>query len=1104
MKAVKLFCLLNVCLVMLSQSACGAGGADAVSDGDTAPIDQGQGSIGSGSQPTSPDYDGVNDSNPTNQESTIFNPTWQEIPESRLDQSDAYYDWSPNTAPGTGGQRSIMNAWGGAAFDTTRNRILIHGGGHGDYGGQEIYAFNFNDNTWSRPADPDTYASITHNINRLCIDRTLTDQSSCETAGETWDTLSSTCMIEAYEDKGSCQTEGYDWDCLSGVRTYNDFPKSVHTYDRLFYNESIDSMCDSRGSIGYGNCVGGPEMACYSFTTNEWSWDFNEVTIGGTGTAGAIDPVTGYFWIQGSGQSPGATLGVYDPVTDTWTNTNGDSVMGSTYPKNAIIDSSRNLFVLTHQWDIYAMPMADYRVSIDVSDYEKTLSGTGPDSGERWSKWGMAYDPVSQNIVVWDGGANIYLLDPDTWSWSSVTPTGDAPGEFPGNYNGTYGRLTYVESLDKFALVNSVSENVYLLDLRADSAVPETTFDLTSSMTDVETPFTTAVGFKKGSVTNKPTLSLDNYQAEVKKYWNDGSVKHAIFSGTYDSKADTPTTITVYSGGTAPKGTDLTEADIVTAAPSASVQLGSIGTVILSPLLGSPDRVWLSGPKMVEAHYSAGVTNDLVVKFHVRLFFTGDMRVRVIVENGTVNGTNAAQTYVPTVIIGGVEVYDNGGAPLTQYAHTRWVSTGWIGIADPGVTVAHDTHYLRETGLVPNYWKDGPSESTLNKLIQEYIPMAKGSWRENMANAGYHAQIGLLPNWEALYLNSGGDSRAYNSVIANTLSLNSYPIIWSDPSTDSPIVLDTWDTWSVYGENKGGATNWTAGDLKWDVAHHGSGGYLAYLITGDYYALTTMQYQAAMCYLVTWGGSKGYGTSRLIEPVQSRSVGWAVRTIGQLVSISPSDAITDDFSEMLDYSATHWATNDIDLNGLGIWHHFASGEFSGLGAMYRQFFIVQSFGYISDLEPLSSMTNFNAVRDFGYKSPIGYLGGNGPDSYCYTHAADPFVPFLPTGTNVSKDPDDFFDTFGEVWYENFGELNATCGDELTSYGSMSSFPGNAKGYWANLLPAIAYAVEDGASGAADSWTRLTNATNWWIVEDAGFEDIPIWGIVPRGSLLSHR
>ena len=43
--------------------------------------------------------------------------------------------------PGNAG--AITGAWNGAALDTKRNRLLVTGGGHLDYAGNEIYAFDF-------------------------------------------------------------------------------------------------------------------------------------------------------------------------------------------------------------------------------------------------------------------------------------------------------------------------------------------------------------------------------------------------------------------------------------------------------------------------------------------------------------------------------------------------------------------------------------------------------------------------------------------------------------------------------------------------------------------------------------------------------------------------------------------------------------------------------------------------------------------------------------------------------------------------------------------------------------------------------------------------
>jgi hypothetical protein len=55
---------------------------------------------------------------------------------------------------GVVGPRSVIIAWGGAALDTKRNRLVLWGGGHADYYGNELYAFDINKLVWQRLTDP--------------------------------------------------------------------------------------------------------------------------------------------------------------------------------------------------------------------------------------------------------------------------------------------------------------------------------------------------------------------------------------------------------------------------------------------------------------------------------------------------------------------------------------------------------------------------------------------------------------------------------------------------------------------------------------------------------------------------------------------------------------------------------------------------------------------------------------------------------------------------------------------------------------------------------------------------------------------------------------
>jgi hypothetical protein len=171
---------------------------------------------------------------------------------------------------------------------------------------------------------------------------------------------------------------------------------------------------------------------------------------------------------------------------------------------------------------------------------------------------------------------------------------------------------------------------------------------------------------------------------------------------------------------------------------------------------------------MVECHYRGAVGSDptLTAWFYVRLWKGGQLWVRAVVENGYVDVATGDKSYVPTVIIGGTTIYNNGGASLSHYANTRWTVESWVG-ANPQVTPRHDTRYLEASRLVPNYLNLPPSTSVLNNLFQAYTPMAQGDLTTNMEDPGFQYDIGLLPRWDALYITSNGDPRAYAAVLAN-------------------------------------------------------------------------------------------------------------------------------------------------------------------------------------------------------------------------------------------------------------------------------------------------------------------------------------------------
>ncbi|MGE0763906.1 MAG: hypothetical protein AB7N80_11560 [Bdellovibrionales bacterium] len=600
------------------------------------------------------------------------------------------------------------------------------------------------------------------------------------------------------------------------------------------------------------------------------------------------------------------------------------------------------------------------------------------------------------------------------------------------------------------------------------------------------------MGFKSGDVPTSAVLDIPDGQVVVMRRWNDGSVKHAIISGHAALAANVAKTVTILRGTTGAQ-TALTAANIQAANPSAVVSLGALGSVNLSSLLATPVRTFISGPEMVEAHYQ-GATGGVLVYFHVRLFKNGRIWIRANVENGHVDLSGSDKSYNANVSIGGANVFSGA---ITHYNHTRWTAEGWVN-GNPQVMFKLNTNYLINSKLVPNYITQTPSSAVLSGLYQNYVPYQNGGWTKLMGETGYQDQIGLLPLWDALYLTSGGDERALKSVIANTKALGSYAIIYRG-STDQnlPVRPSKYPNYTVNGANGGGANEVGAGPLSWELAHHGSSGYLAYMVTGDYLALENMQHQAGSCFLY-YSSTNGSGLNRLMGS-QVRSVAWCSRTLGQLVALAPADSVTSEWSTYLQNNMTDLLTQTqvTGMNQLGILYEYCPGDIcfnsygSGLTSVFMHDFMVQSYGMVSDLEPFANMTSWNTVRNWLYKIPVGLLGAGGAGSYCFNYASTYTVKAAPGPVaNLTM----AYNNWGQVFTATFGA--AACGNTLL--GSSGGDPASAAtGYWGNLMPAAAYSVDHNAPGASAAWGRLTSASNWPTVLNSGFNNVPIWGIVPR-------
>ena len=347
---------------------------------------------------------------------------WYEIPNSHL------LDVVPSPRPcAYTGYSAIMSAWSGGAYDTKNDQLLVWGGGHADYFGNEIYTFSIRTLTWSRIWGPSPGVPYPPD-----------------------------CPI----------------DCAS---TYSDGqPRVRHTYGGLAVVPERNEFMAFGGSIAGTGCAGNDAWA-FDMSGLQWHRRADLTCCGYApmelGLVTAYDPITHRIWLA----NPSYTFSDFDPATNTWT-LHYDQ-QGCGYNKSGAIDTKRHRFVFVGGNDVR---MFDLNISGTIPVQILATSGDTEIVSAKCP--GVDYDPVSDRIVAWNGGASVYTLNMDTLVWTrqdpaptnTVIPTAAAA-------MGTYGRFRYIPSKNAFIGVNAVGEDVYIYKLSAGSGTPSPTDSLPPS-----------------------------------------------------------------------------------------------------------------------------------------------------------------------------------------------------------------------------------------------------------------------------------------------------------------------------------------------------------------------------------------------------------------------------------------------------------------------------------------------------------------------------------------------------------------------------------------------------------------------------------------------
>lgn len=399
---------------------------------------------------------------------------------------------------------------------------------------------------------------------------------------------------------------------------------------------------------------------------------------------------------------------------------------------------------------------------------------------------------------------------------------------------------------------------------------------------------------------------LAGLQLDVISTHDDGSARFAQVSGVGALSTGTAANVALATG-VAASGPALTLTDLKATSVTANVDAGAFGSAAWSGTdWDSPFEQWAAGPVMSAWVFRKQIGSDahLVAWLQVNLYSTGNVRVLPWIENGYLTvaaPTNKSATY--TFTLAGTSRF-SAAIDLLNHQRTPLVSGAalyhWLG-ADHTVRPAHSATYLASTEQVPDYYPVTPDSSLIAGLPATFTPLQQGSMPTGMGSGGYHPSIGLLPQWDVLYLLSA-NTTIYSAVVRNGYSAGRYGIHFRDQATNKPLRFSSYPTLvlgsgngvssvgaSTTGNNTPAATG--GSPPTYANTHAPAMGYMAALLTGDYYHVETTQFQATVHFLKNGDASNARnGTAGLFRTTAgantTRGAAWSLRTLAYAIAVS--------------------------------------------------------------------------------------------------------------------------------------------------------------------------------------------------------------------------
>jgi VCBS repeat-containing protein len=315
---------------------------------------------------------------------------------------------------GNVGVRSVLTAWNSAAYDPAENKMYFFGGGHADYGGNEVYEYDLRTLAWTRLTDP---APLT---------------------------------------KADVMPNGQNFYVPENT------PVSVHTYDSMLWNPATKSMWLIGQRIAYQK-VGSPfdptEKIAWEFNPRTKEWTAHKISenpkeaattyIDKLGVMAAIDNhVNGNrdFYIydnDGNEKHLGKIQGLNDSVIGTMFDNpeTGDvyAAYGSRLYRIDITDTSATAV------PIATLPLIE-QTNVNVSYYQ----------------CGFQYNSNDKMFYCWNGGRELVRWNPTDNSFSVLWNENSELAPIWNTTGVVFDKFTYVQESNAFVGITNGGDGMWV------------------------------------------------------------------------------------------------------------------------------------------------------------------------------------------------------------------------------------------------------------------------------------------------------------------------------------------------------------------------------------------------------------------------------------------------------------------------------------------------------------------------------------------------------------------------------------------------------------------------------------------------------------------